>query len=62
MVDRDAPVSKKAESEVVAEDEERLEHLEEEIEEAEQHLRKATHEGEPHFYDEGREDEGTVPG
>jgi hypothetical protein len=62
MVDRDAPVSKKAESKVVAEDEDRLEHLEEEIEEAEQHLRKATHADEPHFYNEGSEDEGSVPG
>jgi hypothetical protein len=62
MVERDAPVSKEAESKVVAEDEERLEQLEEEIEEAEQRLRKATHEDEPRFYNEGGEGSGPVGG
>ncbi len=52
MVDKDP---------VVAEDEERLEHLDEEIETAEQHYREATHEDEPRFYDEGGEGEGALP-
>jgi hypothetical protein len=60
MADKDAAVSRDAGSE----DEERLEHLEEEIQAAEEKLRKATHDDEPRFYDEGGdgEGEGEVPG
>jgi hypothetical protein len=73
MADKDAPVSRDAGSkdtgttdtgskDTVSEDKERLAHLEEEIQAAEQHLRKTTHENEPHFYDEGGDGEGPVPG
>ena len=57
MVDKD-----RANDPVVAEDERRLEHLEEEIEAAKQELRKETHEDEPRFYDEGDDSEGPVGG
>jgi hypothetical protein len=57
MVDKDP-----AKDPVVAEDEERLEHLEEEIAAATQRLRKDSHEDEPRFYDEGDDSSGPVGG
>jgi hypothetical protein len=56
MADKD-----RAKDPVVAEDERRLQHLEEEIEAAKQELRKESHEDEPRFYDEG-DDDSAVPG
>jgi hypothetical protein len=48
------------EKDVVRNDEEKLEHLDEEIAQARQHLKEQQHEGEPTFIEEGTEDEGDV--
>ena len=42
---------------VVAEDEEQLEHLDEEIAEAREHLKEQTHDGERYFYEDGTADD-----
>ncbi len=48
------------EDDVVAEDEERLEQLEEEIDEARKHLKEQTHEGD-HYLLEGEESGPAAP-
>jgi hypothetical protein len=53
-------MSEKSEKDVVRDDEEKLEHLGEEIEQARQHLKEQQHEGERTFVDEGSEDSGDI--
>jgi hypothetical protein len=43
---------------IVKEDEERLEHLEEDIEHAREHLKEQTHEGEHYLYEDPDPEDG----